>query len=84
MLDLNPALINQLSDYIILPRQLWMSEIAGTDITIHSLERISGDKIQDLIEIKLLNDDTPLHLAEIQSVEDNVGVIEKCRFFVLP
>ncbi|MFT5118515.1 MAG: hypothetical protein ACI9NY_002054, partial [Kiritimatiellia bacterium] len=75
--------IDKKKQYIILPRQLWMSELSSADIDTYSLRIISAEELPAYLSHKMSNDDTPLHIVAIQR-SNTEEPIEEQRFFLLP
>lgn len=79
----SPSLIHPQNHYIVLPRQLWMSELSTQDMIDYRLERLTHKAFIEQIS-NTVDDTTPLHIAQIfQEDKDNNRSIEQQRFFVL-
>lgn len=80
----SPDRLNTILDdqyhYIILPRQLWMSDITPTDAKAFALETMPSTLLIEYVQLTMARDDTPLHIAAINTLDNT----EKHRFFVIP
>ena len=69
--------------YIVLPRQLWMTELTLADIKQYGLNAIAGEQFLTDSDQLFTQDKIPLHIAEM-SHSGTSEVKENKRFFLIP
>lgn len=72
--------IHAKQQYIVLPRQLWMSALTRQDIIDFSLDVIASKDAENTIQEQMSTNDIPLHIA----VMDHSSSFDIRRFFVIP
>ncbi len=75
-------------DYLILPRQLWMSPLTAADIQTYNLSILSSKQLLQKIEA-ITDDQPPLHFSLLKPMcsydrENLPTLIEQQRLFLLP
>lgn len=75
---------DNVNQYVILPRQLWMNDITHTDIENFSLESLNAKALRNKLVETIDEEAPPLHIVKFQDNKELISELKQQHFFVIP